>query len=52
MHTLLGHLALSRFTTQVEDLATEALGYVLRQSDTARKALKRHVARFGVAIPD
>jgi hypothetical protein len=52
MDTLLGHLAFRRLTTQVEDLATEALGYVLSRSDAARTALKRHVDRCGVTLPE
>lgn len=52
MHTLLGHLAFRRFTPQVEDLATEALGYVLSRSEAARGAIKLHVARCGVVLPD
>jgi hypothetical protein len=52
MRTLLGHLAFCRLTTQVEDLATEALGYILGTSETSRSVLRRHVGRCGVVLPE
>src|SRR4051812_11464475 len=52
MDTLLAHLAFRRLTSQTEDLATEALAYLLSQSESARGAVKRHVERFGGNLPD
>ncbi len=48
--TLFGHLA-TRFGTHPENLATEALGYILRRSSHAREALCAMLAQVGVAAP-
>jgi hypothetical protein len=50
MGTLFGHLAL-KFTSQRENLATEALCFIVRSSDTAKEALRGVFSRAGVEIP-
>ncbi|MBI4816592.1 MAG: hypothetical protein HY791_10050 [Deltaproteobacteria bacterium] len=50
MTTLLGHLAFRRFTDHTEDLATEALAFILGKSVVARKAVAEHLARAGVQV--
>lgn len=45
--TLFGHLAV-RFSTHPENLATEALGYILRRSVNAREALSAMLHQIGV----
>lgn len=47
--TLFGHLAI-RFATHPENLATEAMGYVLRESSVARDALQALLAHSGMPI--
>ena len=50
--SLFGHVAL-RFVSQQENLATEALAFVLGRSSAARHALHRtlRLASYGVAAP-
>ena len=48
--TLFGHLAM-RFGSHPENLATEALGYILRRSDVAREALGLALEQAGVKVP-
>jgi hypothetical protein len=48
--TLFGHLAL-RFSAHPENLATEALGFVLRKSGIAREALGLALEQVGVKAP-
>jgi hypothetical protein len=45
---LFGHLA-SRFSTFQENLATEALAFILNRSEEMREALSRLVGRTGMA---
>lgn len=47
--TLFGHLA-TRFATHPENLATEALGYVLRGSSVAREAISDLLSHAGMAM--
>ncbi len=47
--TLLAHL--SRLSSQPENLATEALGFILKQSQVARQALLQGIERAGVTLP-
>jgi hypothetical protein len=47
--TLFGHLA-TRFATHPENLATEALGYILRESSHAREALRDLLAQASVDV--
>lgn len=49
--TLFGHLA-SRFVPQTENLATEALNYVLSRSDDARQSLLDLLADAGIRIDE
>src|SRR3954453_14780279 len=53
MHSdhLLGHLA-QRFTTSEENLATEALTWILGRSSTARTAMSQALRPCGVVLPD
>ena len=48
--SLFGHLA-GRFATHPENLATEALAYILRNSPTARAAFRAHLAEFAPGLP-
>ena len=50
MTSLLGHLA-PRFTVHPENLATEALCFILRQSTAARNALVQHLRFAGTDLP-
>jgi hypothetical protein len=47
---LFGHLA-SRFSTNRENLATEAVAFIVNRSETMREALRRLVGRTGVELP-
>jgi hypothetical protein len=47
---LFGHLA-SRFSTQPENLATEALAFILDRSPAMPEALRRLVGRSGIELP-
>lgn len=49
--TLFGHLA-TRFAQHPENLATEALLYLLDRSPIARAALRRFIAQADVTLPD
>ncbi len=49
--TLFGHLA-TRFAQHPENLATEALLYLLDRSSVARAALRRFIAQADVTLPD
>ncbi len=49
--TLFGHLA-DRFVVQRENLATEALAYILSRSQPARLALGQLLSLGGVVIPE
>ena len=49
--TLFGHLA-DRFVVQRENLATEALAYILSRSQPARLALGQLLFLGGVVIPE
>lgn len=49
--SLFAHLAL-QFGSQPENLATEALGYVLQHSETARAAVRDLVRGLGSTIDD
>jgi len=49
--SLFGTLA-TRFSTQPENLATEALLYILNASSTAERAFLGYVARAGVNLGD
>jgi hypothetical protein len=48
---LLAHLA-ARFVSQRENLATEALAYILSRSESARSAITRTLRLLGAEIPD
>jgi len=48
--SLFGHLV-GRFAVQPENLATEALGYVLRRSPGARQALASFLTHAGMPVP-
>lgn len=50
MASVFGHLA-TRFTTSPENLATEALAYVLARSPSAKRALNGVPASLGIALP-
>jgi hypothetical protein len=50
MTTLFGHLA-PRFTVHPENLATEALCFILRRSAAARNALVEHLKHTGTDLP-
>ncbi len=45
MNTLFGHIS-SRLGTQTENIATEALAYILGNSQNARRAFQKFVSRF------
>jgi hypothetical protein len=47
---LFGHLA-SRFSTSQENLATEALAFIVNRSEALREALRRLVGRTGIELP-
>jgi hypothetical protein len=47
---LFGHLA-SRFSTYPENLATEALAFIVGRSPAMREAVRRLVARTGIGLP-
>jgi hypothetical protein len=47
---LFGHLV-SRFSTSPENLATEALAFIVNRSAPMREALRRLVGRTGVELP-
>ncbi len=47
---LFGHLA-SRFSTHPENLATEAVAFIVNRSEAMREALRRLVGRTGVELP-
>jgi hypothetical protein len=51
MNGLIAHLV-TRFAAHPENLATEALAYILRNSGTARLAFLRHLSEFGPALPE
>lgn len=50
MNSLVGHLVM-RFAAHPENLATEALGYILRNSRTARLAFIMHLSEFVSGLP-
>jgi len=47
---LFGHLA-SRFSTQPENLATEALAFIVNRSATMREELRTIFVRTGIELP-
>jgi hypothetical protein len=47
---LFGHLA-ARFSTSPENLATEALAFIVNRSAAMREALRRLVGRTGIELP-
>src|SRR5215472_17207837 len=47
---LFGHLA-SRFSTHPENLATEAVAFIVDRSPAMREALRRLVGRTGIGLP-
>jgi hypothetical protein len=47
---LFGHLA-SRFSTRPENLATEAVAFIVNRSAAMREALRRLVGRTGIELP-
>jgi hypothetical protein len=47
---LFGHLA-TRFSTSPENLATEALAFIVNRSPAMREALRRLVGRTGIELP-
>ena len=49
MSSLLGHLAM-RFTRHPENIATNALHFIIEKSQVARAAVIEHVASTGVAL--
>jgi hypothetical protein len=49
-HSLFGHLT-NRFSTHPENLATEALCFILNRSLVARQAFRQFVAEVGLALP-
>lgn len=49
--SLFGHLA-SRFSGQTENIATEALNYIINGSSVARRAFLQFVAQANVKLPD
>jgi hypothetical protein len=49
-NSLFAHLAV-RFGPHPENLATEALGFILRESESARAALQSLVLQLGVELP-
>jgi hypothetical protein len=48
---LFGHLA-SRFSTHPENLATEAVAFIVNRSPAMREALRRLVGRTGIELPE
>jgi hypothetical protein len=50
MDMLFGHLA-SRFSTQRENLATEALVFILNRSVAMRETFRCLVGRTGIELP-
>jgi TrpR-related protein YerC/YecD len=48
--SLFGHLV-TRFSTGPENLATEALNYILNQSQVARKAFSEFFSHFDIPLP-
>ena len=48
-NSLLAHLAW-KLTNQTETLATEALGYILSQSESARQALREMLSAGGADV--
>jgi hypothetical protein len=50
-NTLFGHLA-QRFSSSPENLATEALAYILTSSSAARKTFRQLLSNTGVHLPD
>jgi hypothetical protein len=48
---LFGHLA-SRFSAHPENLATEALAFIINRSEAMREALRRLVGRTGIELPE
>ena len=51
MKGLVAHLV-TRFAAHPENLATEALSYILRNSRTARLAFLQHLSEFGPHLPE
>ena len=49
--TMFSHIV-SRFTDHTEDVAVEALGYILSRSDSARRALRDMLQVEGLDIPE
>ncbi len=49
--SLFGHLA-SRFSGQTENIATEALNYIINRSSVARRAFLQFAAQADVELPD
>jgi hypothetical protein len=49
-HSLFGHLV-TRFSTYPENLATEALNYILNISTVARTAFLRYMSQLGLVLP-
>jgi len=49
--TLLGHVA-ERFSGQVENIATESLGYVVNRTPTAKKALLKFLEQAGISLEE
>jgi hypothetical protein len=47
--TLFGHIA-SRFTSKTENVATDALGYILRSSRVARDAVQTMLRHSGMPV--
>lgn len=51
-NTLFGHLAITRFGNQSENLATEALRFILTRSRTANQACMRYLTKAGINLPE
>jgi hypothetical protein len=50
-HSLFGHLV-PRFSSQPENMATEALHYILNSSSIAKRAFLHYIAQIGISLPD
>jgi hypothetical protein len=51
LDTLFGHLA-TRFAPSPENIAIEALGYILSRSRAAREGFSQHLSPGGIAVPE
>jgi hypothetical protein len=50
-HSLFGHLV-PMFSSHPENMATEALHYILNSSSIAKRAFLHYIAQIGISLPD